>query len=212
MDLSGSPLYLAGLVAARLCHDFSGLIGSVANAIDAAQEDDAASLPLAAEAAAALTLRFNLWRTAWTESDEMLGVAGLLHLLRALPGARRVAYETAGLPEEVAFSPEATRLILNVLILATESLPMGGRVLLSGQPGGDVMVAIEGPRAGWPTGFAAWLTDEASASAALGSPRTLQGPLTTLLARASGIRLSLLFPAQAEDAPPPPLLLGLAGV
>jgi histidine phosphotransferase ChpT len=210
METSGSPLHLAELLAARLCHEFSGLIGAVASAIGAVEDDGAAALGLAAEAASALTLRLRLWRAAWSEADEMLGVADLLDLLRALPGTRRIAYETVGLPAEVAFSPEATRLLLNVLILATESLPLGGRVLLSGQPSGDVVVAIEGPRAGWPAGFAAWLADAACAWAALGSPRTLQGPLTALMARESGLRLSPLFPAAAADATPSPLLLGLA--
>ena len=46
-------------------------------------------------------------------------------------------------------------MVLNLLLLAAESLPGGGIVALSGSPGKHVLVTIAGPRAAWPAGFGA---------------------------------------------------------
>ena len=88
--------------------------------------------------------------------------------------------------------------MLNLLLLAAESLPGGGIVALSGSPADSIVVTISGPRAAWPAGLGAWLTDEAAAwEAMLADPRRLQAPLTALLARGHGLRLSMLMPAGA---------------
>ena len=63
--------------------------------------------------------------------------------------------------------PPTGRLVLNILLLAAESLPGGGLIALSGSPASDVLVTIDGPRAAWPPGFAACLTDETAAWEAL---------------------------------------------
>ena len=74
--------------------------------------------------------------------------------------------------------------MLNLLLLAAESLPGGGIVALSGSPAHSILVTISGPRAAWPAGLAIWLNDEAAAwQAMLADPRRLQAPLTALLAR-----------------------------
>jgi hypothetical protein len=112
---------------------------------------------------------------------------------------------------DAVFSPGAVRLVLNVLLLAAESLPAGGRLALAGSPQGDVVAVIEGPHAAWPPGFATLLADEAAAWAALTVTKTVQGPLTALIARSSGLGLSLLMPAgPTQQAEPPALLLQLS--
>jgi hypothetical protein len=113
-----------------------------------------------------------------------------------------------GMEPEAVFPPAAGRLILNVLLLAAESLPGGGIVALSGSPTRNVLVTIAGPRAAWPAGFAACVTDETAAWAAATSARSLQAPLTALIACRDGTRLSLLMPSGAgNDTTLPPLLL-----
>ena len=215
MTANASSLLLAELVAARLCHDFSGLIGTLGGALESVEggataEDDEA-LEMAREAAAALGLRLRLWRGAWTGLSEEMTIPDLFTLLAASPAARRVRLESAGIPEDVAFAPEDARVILNVLILAAESAGEGGGVLLAGQPDGDLAVMLEGRAATWPPGLAAWLADDAAALAACDQPRAIQGVLTALIARASGASLSLLF-ATGPGGGPAPLLIRLAGV
>ena len=61
-------------------------------------------------------------------------------------------------------------------------------------------MTIAGPRAAWPAGFVAWLTDETAAlEAMMANARGLQAPLTALLARDHGFRLSMLMPAGAGE-------------
>jgi hypothetical protein len=215
MTTSASALLVVELAVARLCHDFSGLIGTLDGALEslgeagAAAEDDEA-LRLAREAAAELGLRLRLWRGAWTGMNEAMTIPDLFALLRALPAARRVRLTAAGMPEDVAFALEDARVILNVLILAVESAGGGGGVLLAGQPDGDLAVILEGKTAAWPAGLAVWLADDAAAIAACDQPRTIQGPLTALVARASGATLSPLL-ATGPGGGPAPLLIRLAG-
>ena len=105
------------------------------------------------------------------------------------------------------FPSGAARLLLNLLLLAAESLPAGGTIAIAGDPEAQVQVSILGLRAAWPPGLAVYLVDEERAWAALGGDsstalRVLQAPLTTLVARTCGLRLSMLMARDAEAAPP----------
>ena len=90
------------------------------------------------------------------------------------------------------FPPHSPACCSNLLLLAADSLNGTGTVTLAGT-GTDLVVAIAGPRAAWPAGLAASLANEAAAWAALNDPRTLQMPLTVLLARTLGLRLGALL-------------------
>jgi hypothetical protein len=96
--------------------------------------------------------------------------------------------------------------VLNVLLLAADSLPQGGRVTLAGGTG-DLFIRIAGPAAAWPAGMGPCLVNEAEAQAALADGQTLQMAVTALLAHASGTRLSAMFPS-ASSAEPAILRLG----
>jgi hypothetical protein len=96
--------------------------------------------------------------------------------------------------------------VLNLLLLAAEALRGGGTLRLSGAPDGELLIRIDGPRAAWPAGLAACLADEEAAWAALDDPRALQAPLTALIARQAGVRLSMLLPSGIAGGVPPLLL------
>lgn len=198
-------LRLTELTCARLCHDLGGLIGTVNQALELAAADG----PTANEAAslvrlAALTLmhRLRLLRAAWGGEGEALDLTQLRGLAAGLTGAARLTLDLAGLPDDTAFSPPMARMVLNLLLLANESLPGGGRIGLSGGAA-DVFIGIEGPNAAWPAGLASCLVDADAAFAAMAGPRSIQLPLTALFARDPGLRLSLLM---ATDRGRPPLL------
>ncbi len=203
-------LHLAELLCSRLCHDLSGLLGSLVGVLEIAREEQAESetLTVAEETAVELTQRLRLLRAAWGQDSEPVDVAQLQAFADGLFASRRVRLELFGMEPDAAFTPGAGRLLLNILLLAVESLPGGGIVALSGSPPSNVVVTIAGPRAAWPPGFGACLTDETAAWATAITARHLQAPLTVLIARQHGIRLSMLMPAGAGgDAALPPLLL-----
>jgi histidine phosphotransferase ChpT len=204
------PLHLAELLCSRLCHDLSGLLGSLVGVLEIAREEQAESetLAVAEDTAVELTQRLRLLRAAWGQDSEPVDVSQLQTFAESLLASRRVRLELFGMEPDAEFTPGAGRLLLNILLLAAESLPSGGIVALSGSPTSNVVVTIAGPRAAWPPGLGACLADETAAWAPAITARHLQAPLTALIARENGIRLSMLMPAGAgSDAALPPLLL-----
>jgi hypothetical protein len=126
---------------------------------------------------------------------------------------QRVKIDLDGLRQGITLDPSASRLALNLLLLAGESLPAGGIAALSSSPEDGLLTTISGPRAAWPRGLYGCLADSSTAyQAAQSDPRRVQGPLTVLLAKGLGYRLSMLMPAGArgEANRAPPLLLTLA--
>jgi histidine phosphotransferase ChpT len=209
-DSMSESLQLAELLCSRLCHDLSGLVGSLIGVLEMAREEqaDSETLVVAEETAVELTQRLKLLRAAWGQDSEPLDLFQLQAFAEGLLSSRRLRLDLGGLEPEAEFSPAAGRLILNVLLLAAESLPGGGIVALSGSPASSVLVTIAGPRAAWPRGFGACLIDESAAWAAATGVRSLQAPLTALIARQHGVRMSMLMPAGAgTEAALPPLLL-----
>jgi len=199
------PLRAAELICARLCHDLASVVGTLDNVLDLAAEE-AAPLPeavgLAREAATELAARLRLLRAAWGPPEEAMTVAAMRTLATGLPNACRITLDTAALAPETDFPPETARIVLNLLLLAQESLPAGGTVRLAGCAG-DLLIVIGGERAAWPAILPRCLAGEAAATAALLDARTLQAPLTALLARRAGIPLGMLIQAGRSDAPAP---------
>lgn len=206
-------LALAEAMSGRLCHDLAGMVGTVMGALELAHDDETMrdeALPMAAEAAAGLGRRLGLMRAAWGgEGCEMTG-QDLRALATGLPSGRRVRVALDGLVPDRIYAASTVRLLLNLLLLAVESLAGEGSVALMAVSQTSLVLSIEGPRATWPTGFAGDLADHALArqSAATCSPRLLQGPLTALIAHASSDRISILFGSETQVAAP--LLIEMA--
>jgi len=208
MTTADDGLLLAEILATRLCHDLSGQVNTVVAAIEMLRDEPASAdeaMDLASDAGLALVRRLRLLRAAWGGSCMALRVPDLRSLVQGAFGAA-VHLDLDGLDPAGAFSPDAARLVLNVMLLAAESLPGGGAVAVAGDPTDDVLIRISGPRAGWPPGLAGMLADRAHARISLrnnaGGPRALQAPLTAMIAHATGLRLAFLMAAQAEAAPP----------
>lgn len=202
-------LRLAELVCVRVCHDLAGLLGSLVGTLELVAEDAGATeaVSLATETAGALALRLRLLRAAWGGLADPLDLPHLAALATGL-AASRVALDLAGLPPATVFPPATGRLVLNLLLLAADSLPRGGALRLDGAAG-DVIARLDGPHAAWPAGLIGMLADEAAAWQALTNPRALQAPLTALLARHHGLRLTPLLPV-GPATPAPPLRLTAA--
>jgi len=189
-------LRLAEILTARLCHDLSSSIGSLDQALALTAEAMPAeneAFALARQAASDLTQRLRWRRAAWTSDG---GPLDLLEL-RAMVATPRVELDIGGMAPSSVFSAPMGRGLLNVLLLAIESLPRGGRIRLGGS-GRDVAVAIDGANAVWPASLARALAGE---RLGFDDPRSLQAPLTVLLARDLGLRLTMML-GTGPGAPP----------
>jgi len=215
-DGMDDPLRLSELVSSRFGHDISGLLGTLTGALELALEGAGApsdALPAAVEAVTELNLRLQLLREAWAGNGAGLDLSQLDALARGLPGAHRLDLDLSALPAATVLPPRMARIVLNVLLLAAESLPRGGVIALAAADGSDILVTIIGLRAAWPAGFAACLADEDAAWAALSGPRDLLAPLVALLSRRLAVSVSLLLSSGSLPArrgrriSAPPLLL-----
>jgi histidine phosphotransferase ChpT len=214
MTGNSEALHLAELLCARLCHDLSGPLGALIGVLEIAREElpHNETLALGEQTAVELAQRLKLLRAAWGPGVEEVDVTRLRGFADSLVAGRGVRLDLAGLEENAVFSPPVARVVLNLLLLAAESLPGGGIVAVSGSPVDRILVTISGPRAAWPAGLGVWLIDEAAAREAISADgRGLQGPLTALLAHGHGFGLSMLMPTGAVGAAnlAPPLLLSL---
>ena len=210
------PLRLSELLTSRFSHDIGGLLGTLSGALELALEGSSApsdALAAAVEAGAELNVRLQLLREAWAGDGAGLDMPRLEDLARGLPGAHRLDVDLSALPAAIVLPPRMARVVLNVLLLAAESLPRGGVIGLATADGADILVTIIGVRAAWPAGLARYLADEDAAWAALDGPRALLAPLVALLARRLGIRVSLLLSSgtlplrRGRRISAPPLLL-----
>lgn len=219
MDLGGAPvnetndaLHLAELIASRLCHDLAGPLAALIGILEIAQEEHPASEPvaLAEQTVVELAQRLKLLRAAWGQATEDLGLAALREHAAGLAGGH-IKLDLSELPPETAFPPRIGRLVLNALLLAVASASGSGTVTLSGSLDDGLLITIAGPRAGWPAGLVASLTDPAAAAIALAEAdaRHVLGPLVVLLARDLDWRLSMLMPCgpAGNGGAVPPLLL-----
>jgi hypothetical protein len=194
MSGTHSALRLIELASVRLCDTLIGSVASLRHALSAQQERGS----VAAAAVEFLTNRLRLQRTAWGTAERALGVSELAEMANSLP--ERIVVDFTALPPDTVFAASSARLVLNLLLLAAESLPAGGVVALAGEAE-DLFVRIAGREAAWPPGMALCLADEAEAQAALTDGRNVQMALTALLAHATGIRLSALIPPFSEGVP-----------
>lgn len=210
------PLRLSEILVSRFSNDIGGLLGNLIGALKLTLESrdpQAEAIAAAVEAGTELDVRLQLIREAWAGSKTELDLPQLGSLTRGLPGAHRLDVDLSGLPESTVLQPRMARVVLNVLLLATESLPRGGVIALAAAGDSDILVTITGVRAAWPAGFAACLIDERAAWAALLDAHAPLGPVVALTARRLAIRVSLLLPFGGVSARrgrrviAPPLLL-----
>jgi len=129
-DVSG--LRLASLLASRLCHDLVGPLGAVSNGLELIAEDDAMAkeaLSLAQRSAKRAANRLQFFRYAFGAAggEPNFGPAE----------AKALAFNLLQSSETVIDWPElaavelptgAGRLVLNLLLLASECLPRGGSI------------------------------------------------------------------------------------
>ncbi|MBV9251708.1 MAG: hypothetical protein JO227_21010 [Acetobacteraceae bacterium] len=186
-------LRIAELLCARMSHDLSGIAGVLSGTLELAAEelsDNDESMAFAVDAARDLVNRLRLLRAAWGPANEPLDVNTLRSLSGGV-GKAKVVVRLEGIAPGTVFPAPMGRVLLNLLLLAADSLPGGGTVAVSSSAD-EVTVAISGARAAWPPGLPACLASHDAAWEAVQDARSVQMPLTALLAHSSGLQLSLV--------------------
>jgi histidine phosphotransferase ChpT len=206
------PLQLAELLCARVCHDLSGPVGAAAAGAelfeDMAGAVDEETVSLVAEAAAGAASRLKFFRaTLGPAASAPQGTAALKDLmvnyLDTLASAASPGIQLAWPAPPPVLDGESARLLLNLVLLAKDALPRGGRITIMTDQGHPRVVAYGEPAA---------LNDEARA--VLSGERPPSGPkgaqaffLRNLAERLGGGLVTSLTPEGLSlsigPAPPP---------
>jgi hypothetical protein len=140
-----------------------------------------------------------LRRAAWLPGEHALTLGELHDLGSGLP--RGIDLDLTNLARPLLLRADTARVLLNLLLMGADGLKQGGTIALAGE-NDDLFVRLVGPGAAWPGGLSAYLADETEALSALATEAGLQPAFTALLARLSGLRLSLVIPP-AQQGPAP---------
>jgi hypothetical protein len=192
----GADLKLAQTLTARLCHDLSGVLGTLMGALELSNVDPAMreeALPLAWEAAQVLGARLRFMRAAWTGEKQARDWAAIQSLCSGLSVGRHVQLCLDGIAPDRRLGEHAAPLILNLLALGLECLAGEGALRVSEAGPDTIMVTITGKRAAWPAELAGYLADRQVAmrdSPDLG-PRRVLAPLAALVAHDAGMTVLL---------------------
>ncbi len=189
---------LAALVASKVCHDLVEPMNAIIQGMELLRDGDASTK------ADAMNLVDQGVAKAWAKLDFFRFAVGgaLVEGEGELDEARQVAERLYGAlrPELVWSAPAvvlpkaATRVVVNLLMIANECLPRGGKVELSAGPGGEITVTATGPRAGLRPATAAALRGETPADGYNGP--VVQPLLTGILARQAGVEI---FTREGEE-------------
>ena len=183
------------MLISRLCHDIVGPIGAVNNGLELMSDDELGmaddALELAGRSAGQATTLLQYFRLAY-------GSAGLREVADSptLQGlaADFLAHHKASLEWPQAAAPldlpeGSGKLVLNMIALAAEALPRGGRVAVALHPGVSIEVAAQGQDVGFRQEVEEGLAENVAVEEL--TPRSVHGFFTRLVARRLGGELQV---------------------
>lgn len=184
---------LTALVASRICHDMVEPMSAIIQGLEMIKsgegKTDPDALSLLDHGVGKAWAKLEFFRfamagaTAEGESELEEGRAVAIKLYSVLKP------ELVWSPPAVHMPRPAVRVIVNLLLIANECLPRGGKVEVTANKhgdGGEVIVTATGPRAKLREATAAALRGDGEEL----SGHTIQPTLTSLLARQGGVELS----------------------
>lgn len=152
-----------GVFAARICHDLVGPVGAIANGTellaDPAMRDDPEVVALIAGSSLSASRRLQYFRTAFGSgnalaSGQALAGARALAVAYFTDGKQRLAWPSPTRELEAHADRGTARLLLALLLVAAETLPRGGTLVVdaaAAAAGGlSISIVAEGPQARLP--------------------------------------------------------------
>lgn len=183
------------LLCSRLCHDLISPVMAINNGMELMAEDSGAMaedirdlLTMSAGAAAAKLQFYRIAYGMGGESAAPVGLAEAGRLARGLveDGKIAVDWPENGAAPTIELSREATKILLNLVLLGIEALPRGGtvkvRVHQSGTP--EIVVEASGEHAGLREESAVAMSPEVDLEAL--NARSVQGYFVNSLAKRLG--------------------------
>jgi histidine phosphotransferase ChpT len=201
--LEGSRL--ATLVASKLCHDVMGPMGVMLQGIEMLKESDTAgrnaeALGLLEQSVTKAYAKMQFFRSALAGGLPSEGEAGLEDVRETAERLfTALKPDLVWTPKAVTMPNAVLRVALNVMLIAGECLPRGGKVTIdTGQQGdeGELLIHVEGPRAILKPDVAACLTGGTPEDGF--QPYNIQAAMTGLLARQAGINVLIRQSAEKQ--------------
>lgn len=150
------------IFAARICHDLVGPVGAIANGVELLADDggraDPEVLQLISSSARSASRRLQYFRTAFGSGNALsqsrpLADARTLAVALLEEGKVRLDWPVAGTEIEAAGDRKVAKLLLNLVLVASEALPRGGTIrvaLVADAAGLRLDLAGEGTQARLP--------------------------------------------------------------
>ncbi|WP_454684439.1 histidine phosphotransferase ChpT [Ancylobacter moscoviensis] len=198
-------LDLAALLCSRVCHDVISPVGAIVNGLEVLDDEDdpamkAFALDLIAKSAKQASARLQFARLAF-------GAAGSAGAQIDTGDAEKVARgfiedDRTSLEWQVprVLAPKnKVKLLLNLLIVATSTIPRGGRIAVEATGGGEeggFRLRTEGSHSRIPPHLVGLLAGEAPEGGALDA-HAIQPHYTGLLGRATGYGFNLAHEGEA---------------
>ena len=151
-----SPVELASLLCSRLCHDLLSPVGALNNGLELlADETDPAMrercMELLADSARTSASKLKFFRLAFGAAGgfgEAVDARETRSAVEALLSANR-RVDLGWLVEEPTLPKAATKVLLNLVLIAADALARGGRMDVGAEDHGahtEIAIRIEGPR------------------------------------------------------------------
>ena len=191
--MSPDELKLAELLCARLCHDLAGPVGAVATGAELLGEEGEMAGGMAAEALALLessafaaSARLRFLRLALGGAGGRMASSALRDLVVNFLAAQGTGAEALALDwldgGQEPWEAEPVKLLFNLVLLAKDCLPRGGRLDIKARQDGVTTVTALGPGAA-PAESAAALQAEGAGDL---TPRGAQGAYAAQVANRGG--------------------------
>ena len=205
--MSGTPieaLDLAALLCSRVCHDLISPVGAIVNGLEVLEEEKdeetkTFALDLIKKSAGTASAKLQFCRIAFGAAGSAgaqidLGDAETISRGFLEDDKTKLAWN---LPRAL-LAKNRVKLLLNLLLVAGQTIPRGGRLTVDPIGAGDSMgfkVSAAGVNAKVPPAVAALLTGDAG-EAALDAHR-IQPFYASLLAQASGVKVAMVMDGEA---------------
>ena len=190
------PLELSALLCSRVCHDLISPVGAIVNGLEVLEEDDdeemrGHAMELIKKSAAQASAKLQFARLAFGAAGSAgaeLDLADAKAMMEGMIDGDRVKLDWTAPVATV--DKDVVKLLLNMMLIATASIPRGGRltvtVTIAEQP--SLRILAQGPSARIPDEAARYLADGGSRDGPLDA-RSIQPLYTDMVARGVGLKV-----------------------